>query len=199
MINSNGKGFVLQAVAVFLVVVGSLSVMSFVSAKETEETENSITSLNSPTGEIEVNMFYPTDNVYAMGSGMEPENYYTIYIVENTRWIKNSTTISQCVVVRSIPNVLTNEYGEFGPILVWATPLTPGYYDIIADCETAGTPGTYDGCDALDDFEVKGAGFFVVTEFAPILAVVACYAATFAVMMFKRRRSSQPPIVSKAT
>ena len=182
MKNSNGKRFVLPAVAVFLAIFGLLSVGSFVSAANTVMSTDSVGN--------EKNEFNPNENVYVMLSAMRPENRYEIYIFENQAWVKGTTALPS--TYKSMITITTKADGSYGPTLVWKTPLAPGYYDIVANCLDAGDPGKYDDPDEIDDISIKGAGLFVVTEFAPILAVVACYAATFAVMMFKRRRSSQP-------
>lgn len=142
-----------------------------------------ITSTDA-TGTTEINEFQLTEDVYAKGSGMSLSADYEIYIIVDT-----TITLDMSIPSNVTPTttVTTDSTGAFGPTLIWSAPLTPGDYDIIADCLNHGTQGVYDVYDAIDDNEIHTtAGFFVIPEVP--LGTVAVLLASFAAVAFKRKR-----------
>jgi hypothetical protein len=134
---------------------------------------------------VEINEFAPSDNVYAKGSGMLKNQEYKIYIIEDTT-ITDGMAIP--TPVTTPVTVTTDDDGRFSPTLIWSGPLTPGYYDIIADCQNVGVSGYYDSADAIDDEEINvTAGFFVIPEVP--LGTIAVLLASFAAVLVKRRRT----------
>ena len=71
----------------------------------------------------------------------------------------------------------SNTAGEFGPATFIWLELDPGKYDIVVDVNDN---AIYDECiDALDDFDVGTAGFFMVPEvyIGSIIAMAAMFVA----------------------
>jgi hypothetical protein len=115
---------------------------------------------------ITVDTFYPGDQVYVKGSGLEPGGIYYIYIVrDHSSWITSETHISDLDIVEGPITIDVDDEGniENQPILIWESS-NLGHYDIWADSQTNGESGFYDESDALDDVDVNGAGFIVITE-----------------------------------
>jgi len=146
-----------------------------------------IVTLKSPTDTEEVNIFLPSDNVYAKGSFLNKQRTYKIYIVNDTELV-----IGMPIPDPVIPpiTVTTDVSGKFGPTLIWSAPLKPGLYDIIADCQEDGVPGYLDNADAIDDEETHvTAGFFVIPEAA--LGTIGILSAAFAAAFLKYRKASK--------
>jgi len=144
-----------------------------------------IVTLKNPADTQEINTFLPSDSVYAKGSGMGKNANYTIYIINDTTIIEGMAIPSN---VTTPVNVTTDANGAFSATLIWSPTLTPGDYDIIADCQTAGVPGFYDNVDAIDDYEVHDtAGFFVIPEAA--LGTIGALSAAFAAAFLKYRKA----------
>lgn len=136
-----------------------------------------ITTLKSPTGTEEINVFLPSDSVYAKGSGMAINQNYTIYIINDTTIVAGMTAPTN---VTATVTVTTDENEAFQPVLIWPAPLLPGNYDIIADCQGLGQQGAYDWPDAIDDIEINTtAGFFVIPEtpLGTLAALLICITA----------------------
>jgi hypothetical protein len=79
---------------------------------------------------------------------------------------------------------MTKDAGVLGPSTFIWLDLIPGKYDIVSDVNDN---GIYDeGIDALDDFDVNTAGFFVIPEipFGTILALATCM---LALVFYKKR------------
>ena len=138
------------------------------------------------------NEFLLGENVYVKGQVLMKGISYEIYVIPHEKVVPGMTLRGENVTPTTF--VTSIEGGVIPVTLVWPATLTYGYYDIIADRLGFGE-GIYnplidpaDRWDLVDGVLVQG-GFFVVTEFGAIIAVVACYAATFAVMMFKRKRA----------
>jgi len=136
-----------------------------------------ITTLKNPTGTEEINTFLLNNNVYSKGSGMVTNQNYTIIIINDTTITIGMTIPSN---ITNTVTVTTDQNGAFSPTLIWPTPLTPGNYDIIADCQNTGQQGIYDSPDAIDDMEINNtAGFFVIPEIplGTLAALLACLTA----------------------
>ncbi len=143
-------------------------------AYATQITGGTITSISKPTDREEINKFKPTDNVYAKGSALKPLRRYIIYIINDT-WLEEGMVIPPSVA--NPVTATTDATGYLAPTLIWASPLKPGNYDIIADCQDEGVKGFLDDSDAIDDMEINDtAGFFVIPEvpFGVIMALSAC-------------------------
>lgn len=135
-----------------------------------------------------VDYFSLGEELYVKGSGLETNSRYKVYVVEDyTLWVRGTTTLADLNVVVGPINISTDATGHIvdQPVLIWASA-DLGYYDIFADCETAGTIGTYDAYDDMDDLDVDDAGFFVVPQIplGTITGLLACFAA----IMAKRRK-----------
>jgi len=136
-----------------------------------------ITTLKNMTGTEEINTFLLSDSIYAKGSGMRPNQKYTIIIINDTTIVEGMTIPAN---VTTTVTVTTDENGAFPPTLIWPAPPTPGNYDIIADCQNTGEQGVYDFPDAIDDIEINStAGFFVIPEMplGTIAVLFACLTA----------------------
>lgn len=144
------------------------------------------------------NEFSPGDDVYVVGSGytsslnndLDTMNdivripIYALKIVSDVDWTDGMTIPSSIVETTVSPD----SSGNIAPTLVWSGA-TPGAYDIIVDVNCN---GEYDeGIDALDDFDVENAGFFVIPEF--VLGTVTGLATLFVAFgtfyMLKCRRN----------
>ena len=139
-----------------------------------------------------VDEFDPGDHVYVKGAGLSPSSSYKIYIVTDySLWTLDTTTLSNLNILVGPIDVSTDATGDIvgQPIQIWASA-NPGYYDIFADCQDAGTVGTYDACDAIDDLDVSDAGFFVISEYVlgTVLGLAVCIAAFAIFWRHKRAR-----------
>lgn len=152
-------------------------------SEKPEQGCGTITTLQNMTGTEEINLFLPSDDVYARGSGMCPNQNYTIIIINDTEIIENMPIPAN---ITTTVTVTTNETGAFGPTLIWSTPLKAGNYDIIADCQDTGEQGIYDYADAIDDIEINTtAGFFVIPEI-PLGTVAVMFACLTAMALSKK-------------
>jgi len=130
--------------------------------------------------------FYPGEEVYVRGAGLDRGGYYYIYIIRDYspswgigKW--DYVHISDLDIVEGPIRVEVDENGliEGQPVLIWESAAV-GHYDIFADCQTDGIPGFYDDeCDAIDDLDINNAGFYVVPEslLGPIAVLIACFIA----------------------
>ncbi len=144
-----------------------------------------IVTLKSPSDTEEVNIFLPSDKVYAKGSFMNKQRTYKIYIVNDTSLVIGMPIPDPIILPVT---VTTDGNGKFGPTLIWSPPLKPGLYDIIADCQEDGVPGFLDNADAIDDEETHvTAGFFVIPEAA--LGTIGALSAAFAAAFLKYRKA----------
>lgn len=147
-------------------------------------TLRSTTAANPPD---EVNIFNPGQEVYVLGLGLLPNTWYHVWIVpDQLNWIIGMPIPPQVPGTIKLA-VLTDLVGNFPINLIWPAAV-PGKYDIIADCQQAGTLLRFDVNDSLDDFETQGAaGFFVIPQIplGTIMALFACFAAFY----MKRKKS----------
>jgi len=84
------------------------------------------------------------DDVYATGTGFQPNTAIHIYIVGDLAWSDGDPIPAD--VGDGMDTVTTDDDGNFGPTLVWEAPLSPGEYDIVFDADR---DGVY---DAIGDF-----------------------------------------------
>jgi hypothetical protein len=139
-------------------------------------------------------MFNPGECVCLKGSGLEPRSTYYIYIVRDySPWVRDETRLTYLtIVVGPIPvSTDSNGYIINQPVLLWDSA-SPGYYDILADCQTRGTVGVYDAYDDLDDLDVVNAGFFVIPE-APLGVVgvlTVCFAGLGVRQLSRKRKGT---------
>jgi hypothetical protein len=144
-----------------------------------------IVTLKSPTDTEEANNFLPSESVYAKGSAMSKNRNYKIYIIPDTTIVEGMAIPTPLVPPVT---VTTDANGRFSPTLIWSAPLTPGLYDIIADCQDEGTLGSFDDRDAIDDEETHvTAGFFVIPE--ALLGTIGTLSAAFAATFLKYRKA----------
>lgn len=85
--------------------------------------------------EVEVgkDVFAWTDDVYATGSGFQPNTDVDVYIVSDLAWSDGDDIPPD--IGDGVDTVTTDDYGNFGPAIVWEAPLTPGEYDIVFDVD----------------------------------------------------------------
>jgi hypothetical protein len=136
-----------------------------------------------------VNNFNQGDPVYVKGSGLEPGGLYYIYIVKDySSWINSETCISDLDIVEEPIMVDVDAYGniENQPVLIWASA-SQGYYDIWADSQVDGEIDFYDECDVIDNLDVNGAGFFVISEI--LLITTPILFAYLATLVYLKRRN----------
>jgi len=170
------KVFIIATCVGFTILAILLSI-ALIQAQPSPNGGGTITSLKNTTGTEEINTFLLNDNVYAKGSGMATNQNYTIIIINDTTIIQGMTIPPN---ITNTVTVTTDENGAFPPTLIWPAPLTPGNYDIIADCRNTGQQGIYDFPDAIDDMEINNtAGFFVIPEIplGTLAALLACLTA----------------------
>lgn len=132
------------------------------------------------------------DLVYVKGSGLEPGGIYYIYIVRDySPWTPYETDISDLYIVEGpiIVDVAADGSIENQPVLIWDSA-NPGYYDIWADSQTDGEINVYDECDALDDLDVNGAGFFIIPEIL-IIAIPVLFAYLSIIWIYRRKLFKQ--------
>jgi hypothetical protein len=96
---------------------------------------------------VRKDVYATTDNVYATGSGFQPDTNVDVYIVADLSW-SDGDPIPDDVSSDRVKTLTADDYGTIGPATVWPAPLTPGEYDLVFD---ANQNGTYDyGIDAVD-------------------------------------------------
>ncbi|MBS7631197.1 fibronectin type III domain-containing protein [Candidatus Bathyarchaeota archaeon] len=134
------------------------------------------------------NTFNLGEDVYVKGGGYAPSTEYVVYIVADADWM-DGMAIPANVAWKYIT---TDSTGNLPRDAVWPNPLSAGKYDIIVDVNKN---DVYDeAVDALDDFDVKTAGFFVIPEYwlGTVLGLTGCFAALGAYYMSKRGRIYHP-------
>lgn len=139
----------------------------------------------------EKNVFSPSNDVYANGTGFPPSSIFSTQLVDV--WVVNHTTWSDGMKIPSdgiLTTVATDGYGNILPTIVWHAPLVPGLYDIVADVDR---DGYYNAAkDCLDSSSVQvAAGFFVVPEL--VLGTVAGVAGCFGALGVYRYSKRQKP------
>jgi len=129
------------------------------------------------------NEFNPGDDVYVVGSGYASSLSYVLKIVSDVDWSDGMKIPGYIVKI----TVSSDSSGNIAPTRVWSGA-TPGKYDIIVDVN--GNDEYDEGIDALDDFDVETAGFFVIPEYwlGTILGLTGFFAAFGTYYMSKRRR-----------
>jgi len=129
------------------------------------------------------NEFNLGDDVYVVGSGYASSLSYVLKIVSDVDWSDGMKIPSYIVKT----TVSSDSSGNIAPTLVW-NGATPGKYDIIVDVN--GNDEYDPGIDALDDFDVDTAGFFVIPEYwlGTILGLTGFFAAFGTYYISKRRR-----------
>jgi len=181
------KIYIIFAICIIIaaIAVGSLIIFRPKPTQPPSHACGTITTLKNPTDTEEVNNFLPSESVYAKGSGMRKNANYKIYIITDT-----TITEGMAIPTPVIPTVTvtTDANGAFSATVIWSPTLTPGAYDIIADCQTSGVLGYYDDADAIDDEETHvTAGFFVIPEAA--LGTIGALSAAFAAAFLKYRKA----------
>jgi hypothetical protein len=143
-------------------------------------------------------VFTTSETVYASGSGFTTAQA-DIYVFPERNWLNGDNITSLGLVVVSSALNVPIVAGNLAPTIVWAPPLTVGYYDILID---ANENGVYDaGIDAVDDwgFEVIGAVAPVGGTAYPInkliillpwMALAAAVAVGIAILARRRRAHS---------
>ena len=130
--------------------------------------------------------FSTDDPVDVYGDNYEPYTEYPFYVVPDTTWVDGMQIPDRVPGAETV--VTSSPYGTLwaiGPIRAWTPPLTPGAYDIVVDVNGN---GNYDeGIDALDDFDVETAGFFVIPEVA-IGSIMALAAMLVALILFAYKK-----------
>ncbi|MEM2975221.1 MAG: hypothetical protein QXK26_03350 [Candidatus Bathyarchaeia archaeon] len=129
------------------------------------------------------------DKVYVKGSGLEPGSTYNIYIVTDySPWKTSETHISDLYIIEGPITIDVDADGniENQPVLIWDSA-NLGNYDIWADSQTNGEIDYYDESDAIDDFDINGAGFIVIGEI--FLATIPILFSCLFVAFLKRRYS----------
>ncbi len=123
--------------------------------------------------------FTAGEEVYVKGLGLDAETSYNL-------WIQGEPVLTSPLNDLDRPegtyafssandpsgtqqSVITDLNGDFGPLPIWSIEpsASSGEYDIIADNQVSGTPGTYETEDAIDCPGRKGFG---VTEAAEIIS-----------------------------
>jgi hypothetical protein len=182
------KIYIIVALCIIIAAIAIGSVIIFRPTPTQPPTHacGAIVTLKSPTDTEEADNFLPSESVYAKGSGMRKNATYKIYIITDTAIIEGMAIPTP--VVTPPVTVTTNPNGAFSATVIWSPTLTPGAYDIIADCQTSGVPGYYDDADAIDDEETHvTAGFFVIPE--AVLGTIGALSAAFAAAFLKYRKA----------
>jgi PKD repeat protein len=132
------------------------------------------------------NEFYPGDDVCAILSGFSPDTSYEVQVVKDVAW-SDGTSIPSYVAKATL---VTDAFGEVADAYIVWSGATPGKYDMIVDVNGN---SIYDvGVDAIDDFDVSTAGFFVIPELpiGTIMSLVAGFTAIGIASKSKRGRNS---------
>jgi len=119
------------------------------------------------------------ENLYVKGSGYGYPAWILVTITKDITWTDQMPipVLYDPDHVWGVAGFQSNTVGELIPSTFIWLELDPGKYDIVVDVNDN---GVYDECiDALDDFDVDTAGFFVVPEVAigSIMAVAAMFTA----------------------
>jgi len=164
-------------ITTLVILLASISLMPIASAEPDPSPKGMLFSSDPAGNKKEV--FLPSEDVYVYGVGLVKNTQYKITVIDDTTMMSGDIIPSPASGT-TITDVTTDGNGYFGPIVIWSNPLTPGYYDIIADCQTEGNIGYFDReTDAEDTIEASGKyGFFVIPEYTAgtILALAVCFA-----------------------
>jgi hypothetical protein len=96
------------------------------------------------------------EDVTVSGSGFTKNSKVAVYVVAEGEWLGGETIADYGIVV--MKTFTTDDYGSFGPEVIWHAPLEVGEYDVVFD---AGQDGIYDEIpDVVDD--PNHPGFIVV-------------------------------------
>lgn len=130
-------------------------------------------------------VFSPSSDVYANGTGFPQSSLVDIWVVNHTTWSDGMKIPSDGILT----TVSTDGSGNILPAIVWHAPLVPGLYDIVAD---VGRDGFYNATeDCLDDCGCQvAAGFLVLPEYVlgTVAGVAGCFAALGVYRFSKRRK-----------
>jgi hypothetical protein len=132
-------------------------------------------------------VFNVGESVYINGT-LAPNQKYDVYIVlDYNEWEKGRTRLEDLTCIVGPIRVSTGSDGKiWPPVKIWESAAY-GHYDIFADkVNDKKGNGIYDEGDEIDNFDVNGAGFFVVpeTRLGPIAMLLACFTA----VLLKYRR-----------
>jgi hypothetical protein len=134
------------------------------------------------------NSFDAGENLYVKGLGYSYPSWILVTITKDITWVDQMEIPvppdEDCIWGET--GFQSNPAGELIPSTFIWLELAPGQYDIVVDVNDN---GVYDECvDALDDFDVESAGFFVVPEIAigSIMAVAAMFSA-LGLFTYKKR------------
>jgi hypothetical protein len=136
------------------------------------------------------NIFNPGEQLYVKASGYEPGSWVLWTVTKDLTWVDKMDipVLFEENHIWGPGGSIANEVGEiFLPTAVFPLDLVPGEYDIVVDVNDN---GVYDECiDALDDFDVETAGFFVIPElpFGTVLALATCL---LALVIYRTRRKN---------
>ena len=86
----------------------------------------------------EKNTFELSDDVYCYAGNLQRDKEVKIYVVAN----KDDWNVGDTLTDKSTDGaetVTTNSTGGIPPVKIWASPLTPGQYDIVIDVNQNGT------------------------------------------------------------
>jgi hypothetical protein len=128
---------------------------------------------------ITKNSFNVGENLYVKGSGYGYPAWIFVTITKDITWTDQMPipVLNDPDHVWGVSGFQSNTVGELIPSTFIWLELDPGKYDIVVDVNDN---GVYDECvDALDDFDIDTAGFFVVPEVAvgSLMAAAAMFAA----------------------
>ena len=86
---------------------------------------------SDPTG-VTKDEFYPTESVYATGSGFPANTDIWVYVVGDRVWT-DGMAIPADLSNDGRNTVPTDANGDLAPVIIWPAPLTPGEYDVVFD------------------------------------------------------------------
>jgi PKD repeat protein len=120
------------------------------------------------------------DEVCVVGTGYTPDSSIEVQVVNDVTWI-DGMSIPSFIAKTTVP---TDAFGDvFDAYAVWSFA-TPGKYDIVVDVDGN---GVYDvGVDAIDDFDVDTAGFFVIPEI-PLGTIMALTSMLAGFVIYSKR------------
>lgn len=147
------------------------------------------------------NDFLTTENVYATGSGYPSGLRVDIYVVKDRAWT-GGESIPADISSDWINIVTTDGSGNLGPVLIWASPLPVGRYDVVFDSNPYKTynpprdvvdhpnhPGFT--VSSLDPGSVAVGGFYIpINNLAVLLPylVLVCLLGAVTTVLVKRKR-----------
>jgi len=113
------------------------------------------------------NIFLQSESLQVKGGGYSCSKDLTVYILVDGSEVNPENAMA-------VKQTKTESDGSLKPVLVWTSPLDPGYYDIWVDVNQ---DGVLDIGDIVNDQAFGMVAFNVVPEHGPIIGMLVLFAA----------------------